>query len=271
MEVAQGVRLATWTTRHEDVDSPAVVLVHGGPGLWSSFEDLVDLLTDVAVVHTYDQRGCGRSSPTDVQSIDATVADLEALRRHWGHDRWVVVGHSFGADVALAYAATHPDHTHTVGHLAGRGNGDRTAEKAAQAGRLGLLTKRHAELSAQPHRGWDEEVEWRQLQWVSDYADPVTGFAHSSTRASTDLAINFAASRALRPNDADRLAWAAATRCPVYFIHGTEDPRPFVNVLVVAAVTPQARIRIVQGGGHHLWVERPDETAALIHELVLSE
>jgi proline iminopeptidase len=49
------------------------------------------------------------------------VADLEALRAHWGLPTWVVGGHSFGATLALAYALTHPDRTRGLIYLSGTG------------------------------------------------------------------------------------------------------------------------------------------------------
>jgi proline iminopeptidase len=36
------------------------------------------------------------------------VADMEALRRHLGVERWVLFGGSWGSTLALAYAETHP-------------------------------------------------------------------------------------------------------------------------------------------------------------------
>ncbi|NHN54550.1 alpha/beta hydrolase [Calidifontibacter sp. DB0510] len=244
-------------------------MIHGGPGLWSDFEDLVALLSEGSVVHTYDQRGCGRSDPSDEQSMQHSVADLEALREHWGHDRWVVVGHSAGASIALAYAAQHPERTAAVGYLDGTGIGDwRSAHRAERARRLGDLAARLEQLDGIPDRSWEQEVEWRDLQWLPDDADPVAGRERRRHLAATDLAINLVANRQIRASDADLIAWAAATTCPVFFIHGSADPRPVPNVLALAAKTAHARKRVVEGGGHSPWVEQPGQTAELLHEVV---
>jgi dienelactone hydrolase len=36
------------------------------------------------------------------------IADIEFLRRHFGHERWLVAGHSWGAGLVLRYALAHP-------------------------------------------------------------------------------------------------------------------------------------------------------------------
>src|SRR5690606_7116105 len=58
-----------------------------------------------------DQRGAGRSRPHASLESNTTwhlVADIEALRRKLGIDRWLVFGGSWGSTLALAYAQTHP-------------------------------------------------------------------------------------------------------------------------------------------------------------------
>ena len=59
-----------------------------------------------------DLWGHGRSpAPTDADrySVEALVAELEALRRAEGRERWIVCGQSFGAGLAIRYALAHPD------------------------------------------------------------------------------------------------------------------------------------------------------------------
>jgi proline iminopeptidase len=59
----------------------------------------------------FDQRGAGRSLPAGelhANHLDALVADIERLRVHLGIQRWLVSGGSWGATLALVYAATCP-------------------------------------------------------------------------------------------------------------------------------------------------------------------
>ena len=89
-----------------------VVVVHGGPGSGCSprFGELYDTARQYVVLP--DQRGAGRSTPAGGRHANTTahlVADLEALRRHLGLARWRVTGGSWGASLAIAYAAAHPE------------------------------------------------------------------------------------------------------------------------------------------------------------------
>src|SRR3546814_15756185 len=65
----------------------------------------------------YDQRGTGKSPPgtrpTDL-TVDATVRDLEALRRKLKLNRIDLLGHSWGGLVSMAYALRYPQHVRNL-------------------------------------------------------------------------------------------------------------------------------------------------------------
>ena len=95
---------------------PALV-VHGGPGSgatpwWTQFFDPARYR-----VVLFDQRGCGRSTPhasdpdadLTVNTTAHLVADMEALRRMLGIERWLLLGGSWGSALSLAYAVEHPE------------------------------------------------------------------------------------------------------------------------------------------------------------------
>ena len=89
---------------------PAVFL-HGGPG--SGCQPAHRSLFDPAVFYAvlFDQRGAGRSQPRRSRDANTTahlVADIEQVREALGIERWLVVGGSWGATLALAYAEAHP-------------------------------------------------------------------------------------------------------------------------------------------------------------------
>ena len=90
---------------------PAVFL-HGGPGSGCTSTHRRYFDPDVFDVVLFDQRGCGRSKPLfslDGNTTQNQIADIEALRSHFGFERWIVAGPSWGSTLALAYAEARPD------------------------------------------------------------------------------------------------------------------------------------------------------------------
>ena len=90
---------------------PAVYL-HGGPG--SGCQPDHRRLFDPERFHAvlFDQRGAGRSRPKgsrENNTLPHLIADLEKIREKFGFARWMVVGGSWGATLALAYAEAHPE------------------------------------------------------------------------------------------------------------------------------------------------------------------
>jgi proline iminopeptidase len=90
---------------------PAVYL-HGGPG--SGCQPDHRRLFDPERFHAvlFDQRGAGRSRPKgrrEHNTLPDLIADIETIREKFGFERWMVVGGSWGATLALAYAQAHPD------------------------------------------------------------------------------------------------------------------------------------------------------------------
>lgn len=93
-------------------DGEPWLVLHGGPGsgCQPSMAGWFDPLRHRAVLP--DQRGAGRSRPAGSRrrnTLTALLADLEQLRTTLGIERWGVVGGSWGAALALAYAARFPD------------------------------------------------------------------------------------------------------------------------------------------------------------------
>ncbi len=72
----------------------------------------MDRLSDSFHLIYYDQRGRGKSAdhvrPEDV-TLASEIADLEKLRRYLHLDSVVLLGHSWGTDLALEYAVRYPE------------------------------------------------------------------------------------------------------------------------------------------------------------------
>jgi len=88
-----------------------VVFLHGGPGGGTipKYRRFFDPSAYRIVL--FDQRGCGKSTPTSCLEDNTTwalVSDMEKVRVLLGIEKWQVFGGSWGSTLALAYAQTHP-------------------------------------------------------------------------------------------------------------------------------------------------------------------
>ncbi|TWI54149.1 proline iminopeptidase [Pseudomonas duriflava] len=98
-------------------DGVPVLFVHGGPG--AGCDGLSRRFFDPSLyrIVTFDQRGCGRSTPYASLEKNTTwdlVADMERIRSELGIDKWVVFGGSWGSTLSLAYAQTYPERVHAL-------------------------------------------------------------------------------------------------------------------------------------------------------------
>jgi proline iminopeptidase len=145
-----------------------VIAVNGGPGLSHAYMMMNDLWEQVGrdrLVILYDQRGTGASKKAAAgaasalpqalpqaltQTMDAQVADLDAVRAHFGIDKVALVGDSYGGFLVMAYAAAHANHVaklvlsdsppasfKTMVHLLPQTFPDIEEEDAAEAKKLG--------------------------------------------------------------------------------------------------------------------------------------
>ncbi|MBU2010693.1 MAG: prolyl aminopeptidase [Gammaproteobacteria bacterium] len=98
-------------------DGLPVLFVHGGPG--GGCDALSRRFFDPTLyrIITFDQRGCGRSTPHASLENNTTahlIADMQRIREHLGIDKWVLFGGSWGSTLSLAYAQRYPEHVHAL-------------------------------------------------------------------------------------------------------------------------------------------------------------
>ncbi len=109
---------------------PDLVLIHGAGGNTRDFTfDLVDRLTDRYRVIVFDRPGLGYTDRTDdkydtaftsLAESPAEQADLlQAAAMQLGAISPIVLGHSYGGAVAMAWALDHPDNTAGIVDVAG--------------------------------------------------------------------------------------------------------------------------------------------------------
>ena len=257
-----------------------MVLCHGGPGGYDYLAPIADMTSDLCQVVRYDQRGSGRSQPVGPYDVSTFVDDLEALRKHFNFERWIVGGHSWGAGLALAYAIRFPDRTIAVLHIAGTGIDPRWHEEYRE-NRLNALSESEREeyqrLRAQREHAKDIEAErildrLRALSRKTDVFDP----NRVDNLPSFDEYL--VSNEANEKVSADWMNYTADSKfqqsvynlsMPVLFLHGACDPRPSHFIETLAAKLRRSTFVLIPESGHYPWVEKPDEVKVSIRKFIV--
>jgi proline iminopeptidase len=285
---AGGGQSLYWEAGGNPAGIPAVVL-HGGPGSGYSAEHRRFFDPARYRVLLLDQRGCGRSTPsasdpaTPLEPITTAhmVADVERLRAQLEIDRWVVLGTSWGATLALAYAERHPRRVAALVLAAvtmtRRSEIDWLYRGVARflpaeferfrAGRDGDLVEAYARLLDDPdpavrQRAADEWSRWELATvgadpWPSRWASPA--FRLGRARIVTHVFRHGAwLDEGALLRDAGALAGI-----PGVMIHGRLDlGSPLVTAWELARAWPDGELVVVEGAGHG--ADEPGMAAAIV-------
>lgn len=154
---------------HVRGEGEPLLCVPGGPMRASAYlGDLGGLAAHRRLV-LLDLRGTGGSEvPADPATyrVDRQVADVEALRDHLGLDRLDLLAHSAGGDLALLYAARHPQRVRTLTLVTARARAlgvDFTEEHRREAAALRTAEPWFGAAYAAYERIWagsDADADW---------------------------------------------------------------------------------------------------------------
>jgi proline iminopeptidase len=269
--------------RDNGVGLPLVVL-HGGPDFNHNYllPELDRLGSLVRLVY-YDQRGRGKSSsgvaPEDV-TVESEIDDLEALRRHFGFEQMVLLGHSWGAILAMEYATRHADRaSHLIlMNTAPASHADllllRAHRRATQATNL---VRMEAIAATEQYIAGDVEAEagYYRIHFSSALHRPeLVEVVVARLRAHfspADIRKARAIEARLYAQTWECPDWSllpALSRCPArtLLIHGESDLVPAECARHVADALPAARLVVLEGCGHFAYLERPDDVLVEIEE-----
>jgi proline iminopeptidase len=251
------------------------VVISGGPGLSLGYldRDLAPLAHGRTVIF-YDSRGAGRSTllfdPAQM-GIQQHVADVEAVRQHFGIGKLSLVGHSWGAMVAPMYAAQYPANVNrlvmvTPGPVQAHYDAQFEAERIARTSAAAL--QRQGELFGELAGGQspDPAAACEELLsiWFPAYFHDAGNMANLKgswcdvpAPAANALLFTMVVGRASLGPDFDLRPMLRTVQAPVLVIHGAADPIPFQSTKTYADEIPGARFSVIQQAGHFPWLEQP--------------
>lgn len=274
MVQANGLRFRTM------VDGPATgemaILLHGFPEGAESWARQVDALAKAGVLAVaVDLRGYGLSdapSRADDYAIVHLVEDVAAVIKAFGRDSAHVAGHDWGAIVAWFFAGRHHQMTKSltvlsVGHpavVAEALRQDKDQEKRSDYIRLFVIEGKAEQVLS--------EDGYRRVREMFGNTVGRTGehFVDSISRPGRLTAgLNY-----YRANFRDpRLWWTLANdvkvEAPTVLLWGDQDP--FLGRWQAEhtkdRMTGTYRLQVLEGAGHWLQFERPDEVSRALIEM----
>jgi pimeloyl-ACP methyl ester carboxylesterase len=269
-----------------------VVLIHGFPELAFSWRKQIGPLSDAGYrALAPDMRGYGRSpAPDEIEAYDIfeLCGDVVHLLDERGLERSAIVGHDWGATVAWHFALMHPERTACVAGLSvplvpnppaapltimrehlgesfyivwfqEPGVAEEALERDVRRTMLGTAV-------------WDEEWAEREDEEVrvpahmteDDAAVYVSEFERTGFRGGLNWYRNIDRNWELTRQYDDR-----KLEMPALFMVGSRDSTvKWMSPDAMKDRVPDLRIEVVEGAGHWLQQERPDEVNAALVALL---
>jgi pimeloyl-ACP methyl ester carboxylesterase len=265
-----GGELAGWSAG----SGPDVLLLHGGPGLnFSYLDDLAEELAAGFHVACFQQRGLDPSTLegpfTVAQSVQDTISVLDAL----GWNRALVVGHSWGGQLALRLVGACPERLRGVlaidppGVVGDGGMAAFETEIVARTPKAGRERAEELDRRAMAGQGTPEEaLESLGLFWGSYFADPEHVPAMPGLRIAVDAYAGIIGE--VTVDTADVAAQLASTEVSYGVLAGGASPMPWGQAArLTAELSAQAFLTVVPHAGHFPWVEEPGCALAALRRL----
>ncbi len=263
-------------------DKPIIVL-HGGPGL--NHEYLLPNLLKLAGNHRvifYDQRGSGKSVPTDLDedsiNIQQFVNDLEVLRKSLGIEKFILVGHSWGGMLAMQYATKYPDRISAMILM----NSLPCTSKGIQEymeeyrKRMKTVDKEIAAIQSSKEFVSGEprtvasfcRTMFKTYCFNSEDVQKISfNFTSDSTISSLKVTDIFLSSFILKP-DIDLRPKLRELQIPTLLIHGDFDPIPVSAAVEISTAIPDSQLVLIERCGHFSYIEKPKEVFEAIDEFL---
>ncbi len=248
---------------------PPVVLLHGFTGSRTTWFDLVAAAKKDFTTIAIDHIGHGRTaSPAEVDryQMDRAADDLVAVVRQLGHERAAWVGYSLGGRTALQVTCRHPE---AVAALVTEGasvgletDAERVARIAADEA-LARLAERDLEAFVD---------HWGSISLWDSQKETLSGPQRAALKQQRMAQRAIGLANSLRGMGTGSQTWLgnqlAQIDVPVLLTAGRLDTKYVQIAEEMAAAIPDARVRIIEGGGHAAHLEQPQAFNSVVLEFL---
>jgi pimeloyl-ACP methyl ester carboxylesterase len=248
-----GVRIAFF--QRPGTGTP-VVLLHGFPFDHTIWQSVIPFLPPDAWLILPDLRGHGQSAaPPGIYSMSRLADDVAAILGYLRVRKAILVGHSMGGYVALAYARGYPKYLAGLGLVASRADADSPEGRAARYKLVDEIPERGLSVLADamlPKLTTDEGL-------AAKLRDVILG-------AKVDGVLGVLQGMAERPDSSSLLA---DLKVPLMAVLGGQDKLiPREQAQRLGTLAPGLKMVEVPDAGHMPMMESPESTAKAILQLM---
>lgn len=258
-----------------------LIVIHGGPG--SGQDHLLPQMYDLAknnFVIFYDQRGAGRSTGEineDTMTISVFLEDLEALRKAFNFDKVSILGHSWGAFLAMHYSIEHPECVDRLilSNPCPASSNDFSIFEKERDGRLSNFQEELSRIqNAQEYQNGDPELHEQLLRiFVRTYchipeAANLLNLHLNRTAVINAIKIHHIVSKNVLEKPFDLHERLKEIRIPTLVIHGDDDPIPLSSAQHIHENIPESKFVVLENCGHYPYVEQAELYFRSINEFL---
>jgi proline-specific peptidase len=249
-----------------------ILLLSGGPGISSGqLSSLSERLSKNYKCILFDQRGTAKShtNPMDSTTInlDQSMKDINLLLERLNFKKTTIIGHSWGAMLAISYAIKYPDHVARL-VLIGPGPLELSDYNILEDNLISRVNKeekifvKQADDSIANHTASKELLKaYRTISFRCFLFDPLTvdSLSEIITRnVSRNDSMNKLMIRDLRRINYNVKPGIPKLNMPILTICGRQDPVGIFPTFTIEELNKKAKIVWIDKSGHFPWVERPD-------------
>lgn len=237
--------------------TPTILFLHGFTNSGASWAPVIAGLGERYRPIAPDIRGHASAAELQPVTLDAVIADIDAL----APQRFALCGYSQGGRIALHVALAMPAR---ISQLVLIGASPGLADPAERAARRRSDERLAEEIEQLTIEEFAER--WARIPVLADTPPAIAAQAHADRLLSSTVGL----ARALRglgtgalPSLWERLG---ELRMSVTLVAGERDRRFSETAQEMAALIPRVTVTIVPGAGHAVHLEQPDAVASILIE-----
>ena len=260
-------------------DQP-ILLLSGGPGISSDqLSQLSQRLGKKFKCLLFDQRGTGKSGTTPMDSttinLNQSIKDVNLLLKRLNLKKVTIIGHSWGAMLAMSYAIKYPGNVSTLA-LIGPGPLDLSGYELLRDNITSRASKEekifmnrvedsmaNGTVSKESVRAFSRTF-LRLLFFDALKVDSLSELIRSTSNNTMQQ---------LMLQDLYRINYnikpgISRIDLPILVICGREDPVGLFSTFTIKELNKKAKIAWIEKSGHFPWVEQPDSFYSVLFDFL---